>query len=125
AVAPAVAVVFFLPTIGFDAVSTGSEEAKNPKRDLPFAIIGSLLICTLFYILTAVGALGIATPAEMEASDAPLATALQDGAGISWVAWAVALGALIAITSVVLVVFYGQTRIFFAMCRDGLLPEGL
>jgi APA family basic amino acid/polyamine antiporter len=123
-VTTAAAIIFFA-YIGFDAVSTGSEEAKNPKRDLPFAIIGSLLICTLFYILTAVGALGIATPAAMEKSDAPLATALKDGAGISWAAWLLALGALIAITSVVLVVFYGQTRIFFAMCRDGLLPEGL
>jgi APA family basic amino acid/polyamine antiporter len=119
------AAVIFFAYIGFDAVSTGSEEARNPRRDLPLAVIGSLVICTIFYILTAVGALGIATPAAMEKSDAPLATALQEGAGIGWAAWILALGALIAITSVVLVVFYGQTRIFFAMCRDGLLPEGM
>jgi APA family basic amino acid/polyamine antiporter len=61
----------------------------------------------------------------MKESDAPLATALETGAGISWAAWVLALGALIAITSVILVVLYGQTRIFFAMCRDGLLPEAL
>jgi len=119
----AAAAIIFFAYIGFDAVSTGSEEARDPAKTLPFAVIGSLLICTLFYILTAVGALGIATPAQMEGSDAPLATALDEGAGISWAAWVLALGALIAITSVVLVIFYGQTRIFFAMARDGLLPE--
>jgi APA family basic amino acid/polyamine antiporter len=121
----AAAAVIFFAYIGFDAVSTGSEEARNPAKDLPFAIIGSLLVCTLFYVLTAVGAFGIAKPETMAKSDAPLATALQEGAGISWAAWLLALGALVAITSVVLVIFYGQTRIFFAMCRDGLLPEGL
>jgi APA family basic amino acid/polyamine antiporter len=119
----AAAAIIFFAYIGFDAVSTGSEEARNPAKDLPFAVIGSLLVCTLFYILTAVGALGVATPEQMEGSDAPLATALKEGAGISWAAWILALGALIAITSVVLVIFYGQTRIFFAMARDGLLPE--
>lgn len=124
AITTAAAIIFFA-YIGFDAVSTGSEEARNPKKDLPFAIIGSLVVVTIFYILTTVGALGIATPDAMEKSDAPLATALKDGAGISWAAWVLALGALVAITSVILVVLYGQTRIFFAMCRDGLLPEGL
>jgi APA family basic amino acid/polyamine antiporter len=124
AVTTAAAIIFFA-YIGFDAVSAGSEEARNPAKDLPFAIIGSLLVCTVFYILVSVGALGIASPDEMKESDAPLAIALRDGAGIDWAAWVVALGALIAITSVILVIFYGQTRIFFAMCRDGLLPEGL
>src|SRR3954449_12962347 len=121
----AAAAIIFFAYIGFDAVSTGSEEARNPGKDLPFAVIGSLLICTLFYILTAVGALGIATSQQIENSDAPLATALQVGAGLNWAAGILALGALIAITSVVLVIFYGQTRIFFAMARDGLLPERL
>src|SRR3954452_23701680 len=123
-VVSAAAIIFFA-YIGFDAVSTGSEEARNPSKDLPFAIIGSLLVCTLFYVLTAVGAFGIAKAETMAGSDAPLATALKDGAGIPWAAWVLALGALVAITSVVLVIFYGQTRIFFAMCRDGLLPEKL
>src|SRR3982751_584833 len=121
----AAAAVIFFAYIGFDAVSTGSEEARRPERDLPLAIIGSLLICTLFYVLTAVGALGIASPDQMKGSDAPLATALDEGAGISWAAGVLALGAVVAITSVVLVIFYGQTRIFFAMCRDGLLPRKL
>jgi APA family basic amino acid/polyamine antiporter len=123
-VTSAAAIIFFA-YIGFDAVSTGSEEARRPDRDLPLAIIGSLLICTLFYVLTAVGALGIASPDQMKGSDAPLATALDEGAGMSRAAGILALGAVIAITSVVLVILYGQTRIFFAMCRDGLLPERL
>jgi basic amino acid/polyamine antiporter, APA family len=121
----AAAAIIFFAYIGFDAVSTGSEEARNPARDLPLAIIGSLIICTIFYVLTAVGAIGIATPAQMAESDAPLAAALDQGAGISWAAAVLALGAVVAITSVVLVIMYGQTRIFFAMCRDGLLPERL
>jgi basic amino acid/polyamine antiporter, APA family len=121
----AAAAIIFFAYIGFDAVSTGSEEAKKPERDLPLAILGSLLICTLFYVLTAVGALGIASPDQMKGSDAPLAAALDQGAGISWAAGILALGAVVAITSVVLVIFYGQTRIFFAMCRDGLMPRRL
>jgi len=123
-VTSAAAIIFFA-YIGFDAVSTGSEEARNPAKDLPMAIIGSLLICTVFYVLTAVGALGIASPAQLQGSDAPLAAALDEGAGIGWAASILALGAVVAITSVVLVILYGQTRIFFAMCRDGLLPERL
>jgi APA family basic amino acid/polyamine antiporter len=121
----AAAAIIFFAYIGFDAVSTGSEEARRPERDLPLAIIGSLLICTVFYVLTAVGAIGIASPAQMEGSDAPLATALDEGAGMDWAAAVLALGAVVAITSVVLVILYGQTRIFFAMCRDGLLPQRL
>jgi basic amino acid/polyamine antiporter, APA family len=123
-VTSAAAIIFFA-YIGFDAVSTGSEEARKPERDLPLAIIGSLVICTIFYVLTAVGALGIATPDQMKDSDAPLAAALDEGAGIGWAAGILALGAVVAITSVVLVILYGQTRIFFAMCRDGLLPQRL
>jgi APA family basic amino acid/polyamine antiporter len=123
-VTSAAAIIFFA-YIGFDAVSTGSEEARKPERDLPLAILGSLLICTVFYVLTSVSALGIASPEQMEGSDAPLATALDEGAGIGWAAAILALGAVVAITSVVLVILYGQTRIFFAMCRDGLMPVRL
>jgi basic amino acid/polyamine antiporter, APA family len=123
-VTSAAAIIFFA-YIGFDAVSTGSEEARRPARDLPLAIIGSLLICTLFYVLTSVGALGIASPDVMKDSDAPLATALDQGAGMSSAAAILALGAVVAITSVVLVIFYGLTRILFAMCRDGLMPQRL
>jgi basic amino acid/polyamine antiporter, APA family len=123
-VVTAAAIIFFA-YIGFDAVSTGSEEAKNPRRDLPLAIIGSLVIATIFYILTSLGAVGLLPPDQLGESDAPLAHALDEGAGLNWAAAVLALGAVVAITSVMLVILYGQTRIFFAMCRDGLMPEGL
>jgi APA family basic amino acid/polyamine antiporter len=123
-VVSAAAVIFFA-FIGFDAISTGSEEARDPKRDLPIAIIGSLLICTVFYVLVALGATGIATTEQLSGSDAPLAAALDEGAGIGWAAAILAFGAVVAITSVILVILYGQSRIFFAMCRDGLLPRRL
>jgi len=117
--------VIFFAYIGFDAVSTGSEESKNPGRDLPIAVIGSLGISTILYILVAIAAVGVAPISVLTGSDAPLAAALREGAGIPWAGAVLALGALIAITSVVLVIMYGQTRIFFAMCRDGLLPKGM
>ncbi|GAB7052947.1 amino acid permease [Catenuloplanes indicus] len=123
-VVSAAALIFFA-FIGFDAVTTGSEEARNPARDLPIAIIGSLVICTVFYVLVSIGAIGIAGAGTLAGSDAPLAAALSDGAGITWAAAILAFGALVAITSVVLVILYGQTRIFFSMCRDGLLPRRL
>jgi APA family basic amino acid/polyamine antiporter len=118
------AALIFFAYIGFDAISTSGEEAENPKRDLPFAIIGALLICTLIYILVAVVAVGLAPQKALANSDAPLATALQQGAGVgSWAADLLSVGALIAITSVTLTVLYGQTRIMFAMSRDGLVPR--
>jgi APA family basic amino acid/polyamine antiporter len=123
-VVTAAAIVFFA-YIGFDAVSTGSEEAKNPSKDLPLAIIGSLVIATIFYILASLGAVGLLPADQLGTSDAPLAEALDTGAGLSWAAAILAAGAVVAITSVMLVILYGQTRIFFAMCRDGLLPERL
>lgn len=123
-VVTAAAVIFFA-YIGFDAVSTGAEEAREPRRDLPIAIIGSLLICTVIYILVSVAAVGSLDAKALQESDAPLAEVLDEGAGISWAASLVAFGALVAITSVMLTIFYGQTRIFFAMARDGLMPRGL
>src|SRR4051794_8438384 len=123
-VVSAAAVIFFA-YIGFDAVSTGAEEAREPKRDLPLAIIGSLVLCTVVYILVAIAASGSLDAKSLAASDAPLAEALDKGAGISWAAGLLAFGALVAITSVLLTVFYGQTRVFFAMARDGLLPRGI
>jgi basic amino acid/polyamine antiporter, APA family len=114
--------VIFFAYIGFDAVSTGSEEARRPKRDLPLAIIGSLVACTIIYVLVSVAAVGALPAAQLQASDAPLAQALETGAGISWAASLMAFGALVAITSVILTILYGQTRIMFAMCRDGLVP---
>jgi basic amino acid/polyamine antiporter, APA family len=121
-VVSAAAIIFFA-YIGFDAVSTGAEEAKNPKRDLPIAIVGALVICTVIYVVVAIGAAGSLNATALAKSDAPLAAALDEGAGLSWAASVLAFGALVAITSVLLTVFYGQTRIFFAMARDGLLPR--
>ena len=121
-VVDAAAVIFFA-YIGFDAVSTGAEEAKKPSRDLPVAIVGSLLFCTLVYVVVSIAAVGSLDAKALGESDAPLAAALEEGAGISWAASLVAFGALVAITSVMITVFYGQTRIFFAMARDGLMPR--
>jgi APA family basic amino acid/polyamine antiporter len=119
------AALIFFAYIGFDAVSTGSEETRRPQRDLPIGIVGSLLIATVLYILVAVAAVG-ALPADQLAGDtAPLATALSEGAGVGWGGDIVSFGALVAITSVVLTFLYGQTRIAYSMCRDGLLPERL
>jgi basic amino acid/polyamine antiporter, APA family len=124
-IADAAALIFFA-YIGFDAVSTSGEEAKRPQRDLPIAIVGSLLIATVVYMLVAVVATGLLPAPDLaKNADAPLAAALDQGGGFSFGSDVVAAGALVAITSVVLTILYGQTRITFAMCRDGLLPEGL
>jgi APA family basic amino acid/polyamine antiporter len=117
--------VIFFAFIGFDAVSTGSEEAKKPSRDLPLAITGSLVIATVVYILVSVMAVGVLPASQLGESDAPLAEALKTGAGANWAASVMAFGALVAITSVMITIFYGQTRIMFAMARDGLVPEWL
>ena len=123
-VVDAAALVFFA-YIGFDAVSTASEEARPPSRDLPIAIVGSLLIATLIYIAVAVVAVGALPADQLAGDDAPLATALSGGAGIGWGADLIAFGALVAITSVVLTMLFGETRVCFAMSRDGLLPRRL
>ena len=119
------AALIFFAYIGFDAVSTGSEESKNPGRDLPIAIIGSLVIATILYILVSVAAVCALPADQLAGQDAPLAVALDEGAGISWGADIVTFGALVAITSVVLTILYGQTRVAFSMCRDGLMPTRL
>ena len=117
--------IIFFAYIGFDAVATGSEETRNPGRDMPIAIIGSLTICTVHLHPHRVAAVGALPTAELAESDAPLAQALDVGAGIDWAASLTAFGAVVAITSVILAMYYGQTRIFFAMARDGLMPERL
>jgi basic amino acid/polyamine antiporter, APA family len=117
------AALIFFAYIGFDAVSTASEEVKDPQRDMPRGIIGSLLIVTLIYILVGLVATSIVPSDELAENPAPLAFALDAGAGYSWGAALIDVGALVAIASVVLTIFYGQTRIMFAMCRDGLLPR--
>lgn len=115
----------FFSFIGFDAASTAGEEARNPKRDLPRAIILSLVIVTAIYVLVALAAVGAVGAGVLGESDASLATALRMVTGQGWPAVVLALGAVIAIASVVLTVLYGQTRILVAMSRDGLVPPML
>jgi APA family basic amino acid/polyamine antiporter len=117
------ATLIFFAYIGFDAVSTSSEEVKEPKRDLPIAIIGSLAIATVLYIAVAVVATGALPFKQLKGSNAPLADVLDKGAGMPWGAHVISFGALVAITSVVLTLLYGQSRILFAMSRDGLMPK--
>jgi basic amino acid/polyamine antiporter, APA family len=117
--------LIFFAYIGFDAISTSGEETKNPKRDLPIAILGSLAIATVLYCLVALAATAALPYDKLAGSEAPLAKVLDEGAGLSWGATVISVGALIAITSVVLTILYGQTRITFAMSRDGLMPRAL
>jgi APA family basic amino acid/polyamine antiporter len=117
--------LIFFAYIGFDAVSTSSEEVKEPARDLPRAIIGSLAIATTLYILVAAVATGALPFDQLKGQDAPLAQALSEGAGLEWGAEVISFGALVAITSVVLTLLFGQSRILFAMSRDGLMPRAV
>ncbi len=120
-VVDAAALIFFA-YIGFDAVSTASEEVKDPGKSMPRAIIISLGVCTLIYILVAIVTTGLLPFDQLKGDTSPLATAIAEGAGISWGADIISAGALVAITSVTLTILYAQTRIFYSMCRDGLLP---
>jgi len=115
----------FFSYIGFDAASTAGEEAKNPRRDLPFAIIGSLAIVTALYLVVTFAALGAQNWREDtgQGSEAILASIANRSVGGVWAGDLIALGAIISIFSVVLVTLYGQTRILYAMSRDGLLPQ--
>ncbi|MFE3184806.1 amino acid permease [Streptomyces violascens] len=113
----------FFSYIGFDAASTAGEEAKNPKRDLPRAIMLSLIIVTALYVLVAFVAVGARPWKQFEGSEAALAGIMKDVTGHSFWATLLAACAVIAIASVVLTVLYGQTRILFAMARDGLVPK--
>lgn len=114
----------FFAYIGFDAVSTAAEEVKDPKHDLPKGIIGSLFICTTLYIVVAAILTGVVPYYKFRTTSAPVAFALQQ-IGYNWGAAMISVGAIFGLTSVLLVIMYGQTRIFFAMSRDGLFPEFL
>lgn len=113
----------FFSYIGFDAASTAGEEAKNPRRDLPLAIIFSLVIVTVVYVAVGLAAVGAMPWQRLGASEASLAAVLDSVVSGSWASVILSLGAVIAIASVVLTVMYGQTRILFAMARDGLVPK--
>jgi APA family basic amino acid/polyamine antiporter len=115
------AALIFFAYIGFDAVSTGSEESKRPSRDLPIAIIGSLVFATILYIAVALAATGALPYGKLKGAEAPLASVMRRGVHMGWAADVISFGALVAITSVVLTVMFGQTRIGFSMARDGLI----
>jgi APA family basic amino acid/polyamine antiporter len=115
------AAIVFFAYIGFDAISTAAEETKNPQRNLPIGILGGLAICTLIYVVVGAVLTGMVPYKELGVAD-PLARALQL-AGFNAVGWIVALGAAVSMSAVLLVFQYGQPRIFFAMARDGLLPQ--
>lgn len=113
----------FFSYIGFDAASTAGEEARDPRRDLPRAILLSLLVVTALYCLVALAALGAVPWRQLDGSEAALADVLRSAVGSSWPTVVLSVGAVVAIASVVFTVFYGQTRILFAMSRDGLVPQ--
>ena len=114
------AAVVFFAYIGFDAVSTASQEAINPQRDMPIGILGSLAICTLLYVLVSFVITGIMPYDKLNVPD-PIAVGV-DAIGLTWLSPIIKLGAILGLTSVVLVLLLGQPRIFYAMARDGLLP---
>ncbi|MBI1215334.1 MAG: amino acid permease [Alphaproteobacteria bacterium] len=115
--------VVFFAYVGFDAVSTAVEEAHSPKRDVPIGIIASLAICTVLYIIVSGLLTGIVKYDTLNNSE-PVAFALQE-IGISWASGLVACGVVTGLTTVMLVLYYGLTRIIFAMSADGLLPASL
>jgi len=119
--------IVFFAYIGFDAVSTAAQEAKNPQRDMPIGIIGSLLICTVLYIIVSGIATGVVPYTQLDVPD-PIAVA-ADHAGLAWkwhgvslIALIIKFGAIAGLSSVILVMLLGQSRVFYSMARDGLLP---
>ncbi|SDE82359.1 amino acid permease [Sporomusa acidovorans] len=121
-VAAGAAIVFFA-YIGFDTVSTAVEECKNPNRDIPIGIVGSLVVATILYIAVAAVLTGVVPYSTLNNSE-PVAFALR-AIGMNFGSALVALGAICGITTVLLVFMYGQTRIFLAMARDGMIPQSL
>ena len=118
--------VVFFAFIGFDAVSTAAQEAKNPKRDMPIGILGSLVVCTILYILFAHVLTGVATTEDFRTSgkEASVAFAIQKYmTGYGWLAKLVTVAILAGFSSVILVMLLGQSRVFYSMSKDGLLPR--
>ena len=114
--------VIFFAYIGFDSVSVAAQEAKNPQRDLPIGILGSLAICTVLYILMSLTMVGLAHYSTLKV-DAPVSVAIAAaGEQLAWLRTWVEIGAIAGLSTVILVSLYGQTRIFYSMARDGFLP---
>jgi APA family basic amino acid/polyamine antiporter len=115
------AAIVFFAYIGFDAVSTAAQEAKNPRRDMPVGILGSLAVCTVLYVLVSFVITGIVPYDKLNVPD-PIAIGI-DATGLTWLEPLISLGAVLGLTSAILVLLLGQARILFAMSRDGLLPS--
>ena len=120
----AAAAIIFFAFYGFDAIATAAEEAKNPERDLAIGIVGSMVICVLIYMVVAAVAIGAVSYTRFADSPEPLALILRE-IGQGWAAKILGASAVIALPTVILAFFYGQSRIFFVMARDGLIPAGL
>lgn len=120
----AAAALIFFAYIGFDAVSTAAEEVRNPNRNVPLGLIGTLVVCTTVYVLVAAGAVGTTPYTQLAGNTEPLASILRT-LGFPTVGNLVALAAVVALPTVVLMMIYAQTRILFTMSRDGLLPDRL
>ena len=119
------AAIVFFAFIGFDVVATTAEETKNPQRDVPIGVLASLAIVTVLYIAVSLVITGMQSYRDIDPDDAaPLATAFEN-VGLHWISDLIAIGATIGLTVVVLILMMGQTRVAFAMARDGLLPVGL
>lgn len=112
--------VIFFAYVGFEAVSTAAQEAKNPQRDMPIGILGSLLVCTILYMALAAVLTGIIPYYKLNVPD-PMALAV-DSIGLGWLSFLIKVGAIAGLSSVMLVLVYGQTRVFYMMSKDGLLP---
>jgi basic amino acid/polyamine antiporter, APA family len=117
------AAVIFFAYIGFDAVSTAAQESKNPQRDMPIGILGSLAICTVLYIMVSLVLTGIVNYKILNVP-APIALAIDTaGKGLAWLRPLIKIGAIAGLSSVVMVLMLGQSRVFFSMANDGLLPD--
>jgi APA family basic amino acid/polyamine antiporter len=120
----AAAAIIFFAFYGFDAIATAAEEAKNPSRDLAIGIVGSMIVCVLIYMAVAAAAIGAVTYGGFANSAEPLALILRE-IGQPWAARVLGASAVIALPTVILAFFFGQSRIFFTVARDGLLPPVL
>jgi APA family basic amino acid/polyamine antiporter len=120
----AAAAIIFFAFYGFDAIATAAEEAKNPDRDLAIGIVGSMILCVIIYMAVAAAAIGALSYTQFSNSPEPLALILRE-IGQGWAAKILGVSAVIALPTVILAFFYGQSRIFFVMARDGLIPAQL